>query len=536
MRLGFLVRLRPTGPWRIGPDSGARDRVETIYHSDSMYSAVTAAMARLGRLEEWLAATAANPDGSEVRFSSCYPFQRKTMFVVPPRSVWPPPASAKIRYKGARFVPLQLVASLLADQPVDETRWLLDGASECLLPSDRNEGPFRAVLRSSAVVDRLTPGACDVHTTACLEFSPGCGLWFLVGFASREARERWAPLVKTALRLLADTGFGGERSQGWGRSEMPEFVDGDLPGFVLPPRKPKPPRAAVIATPAVAEFAAEPLPSRDGDEAVPEQPTEPPASEAAVKPPQPVAEPPGELASAPGEDAAPVEPAETPVAEPALSEEAATIPKDLATGDPVAEVPLAASPVAEAEDLMPPPVTEEPTAAEPTAEEPTAKEPAAEEPAAEEPTAEKPAVQEPTVEEPSVEEPTAEQPIAEEFTAEEYAEEEPSAESGEEPADDEAIPAQQAWWMLSLFTPNASDQVDWTRGKYALLVRSGRVESAARHGDLKTPANMIQEGSVLVSGTEPRGGARDVAPQSFPHPVYRAGFAVAIPIPLRVTP
>jgi hypothetical protein len=145
-------------------------------------------------------------------------------------------------------------------------------------------------------------------------------------------------------------------------------------------------------------------------------------------------------------------------------------------------------------------------------------------------------VQEPTVEEPSVEEPTAEQPIAEEFTAEEYAEEEPSAESGEEPADDEAIPAQQAWWMLSLFTPNASDQVDWTRGKYALLVRSGRVESAARHGDLKTPANMIQEGSVLVSGTEPRGGARDVAPQSFPHPVYRAGFAVAIPIPLRVTP
>ena len=156
MRLGILVRLRPTGPWRIGPDSGARDRVETIYHSDSMYSAVTAAMARLGKLEEWLAATAANAEGSEVRFSSCYPFQRKTMFVVPPQSVWPPPASAKIRYKGAKFVPLQLVASLLADQPVDEGRWLLDGASECLLPSDRNEGPFRSTLRSSASVDRVT--------------------------------------------------------------------------------------------------------------------------------------------------------------------------------------------------------------------------------------------------------------------------------------------------------------------------------------------------------------------------------------------
>ena len=128
--------------------------------------------------------------------------------------------------------------------------------------------------------------------------------------------------------------------------------------------------------------------------------------------------------------------------------------------------------------------------------------------------------------------PVTEEPGAEESTEEELTDGEPV----EEPAAEEAIPAQQAWWLLSLFTPNASDQVDWTRGKYALVVRSGRVESAARHGDLKTPANMIQEGSVLVSDTEPRGGARNVAPDSFPHPVYRAGFALAIPIPLRVTP
>ena len=55
-----LVRLRPTGPWRIGPDSGDRDRVERIYHSDALYSAVCGAMARLGTLDEWLDATARN--------------------------------------------------------------------------------------------------------------------------------------------------------------------------------------------------------------------------------------------------------------------------------------------------------------------------------------------------------------------------------------------------------------------------------------------------------------------------------------------
>ena len=53
-----VQKLRPTGPWRIGPDSGARNRVDAIYHSDSLYAAVTAAMARLGAFEEWLDATA----------------------------------------------------------------------------------------------------------------------------------------------------------------------------------------------------------------------------------------------------------------------------------------------------------------------------------------------------------------------------------------------------------------------------------------------------------------------------------------------
>jgi hypothetical protein len=44
---------------------------------------------------------------------------------------------------------------------------------------------------------------------------------------------------------------------------------------------------------------------------------------------------------------------------------------------------------------------------------------------------------------------------------------------------------------------------------------------------------MVSEGSVLVAGSEPNGAAHNIAPEGFPHPVYRAGFAVAIPIPWR---
>src|SRR6266536_3155560 len=58
MNPGFIVRLRPAGPWRIGPASGARNIVDHIYHSDSLYSAITSAIAQIDSLEEWIAATA----------------------------------------------------------------------------------------------------------------------------------------------------------------------------------------------------------------------------------------------------------------------------------------------------------------------------------------------------------------------------------------------------------------------------------------------------------------------------------------------
>src|SRR5258708_6065887 len=111
---GLVVKLRPTGPWRIGPDFGDRHTVDLIYHSDSLYAAVTGAMRLLGRQEDWLRDTARNADGSAVRFSSCFPFINEIGFVIPPRNVWPPPDSTRVRWKGARFIPLGLVGALLA--------------------------------------------------------------------------------------------------------------------------------------------------------------------------------------------------------------------------------------------------------------------------------------------------------------------------------------------------------------------------------------------------------------------------------------
>jgi CRISPR type III-A-associated RAMP protein Csm4 len=212
---------------------------------------------------------------------------------------------------------------------------VIDGASECLVPQGSQTSLFRASVRSRAAVDRAGESVAP-HSSACLEFTPGAGLWFVAAFSDDDARARWRAPLEGALRLLADSGFGGERSLGWGRAEMPETADGTLPDLIW--RRPGP------------------------------------------------------------------------------------------------------------EDAIP-------------------------------------------------------------------------AETG------------LAYWMLSLFHPDAGDSVEWQRGQYTLATRGGRVESAAGWGQAKKPTRMVAEGSVLLAASEPRGAAPNVAPDEFPHPVYRAGFALCVAIP-----
>jgi CRISPR type III-A-associated RAMP protein Csm4 len=431
MNPGLVVKLRPAGPWRIGTDSGARNRVDVIYHSDSLYSAVASAMARLGSLDEWLDATARN-GAPAVSFSSCFPFLDEIDFVVPPRTIWPPtsPAlmSARVRWKSARFVPLSVVQAMLAGEPLEGNQWSLDGASECLVPAGR-PGPFRTGVRWSAAVDRLT-GAVERHSTACIEFRPGAGLWTIVSFADEAAHTRWLEPIKAAFRLLADTGFGGERSRGWGRSEPPEFTDGTLPEMILGPRGQEGgqgPGAGGRGVERSLELSLLEAPQ----ESAPESPlaeSAPPGTEVLIVVEQVTALAPLALGLwPPSAD-------EPPVAEPAPVE---------------SEAPIAAEPVTEPAPLAP----------------------------------------------------------------------------GPRP------PAPVQHWLLSLFTPAPDDSVDWGRGNYAVLARCGRVDSPAGSGELKKEIQMVAEGSVLCAAAPPRGSAADVAPDGFAHPVFRAGFALAIPLP-----
>ena len=459
MNPGLVVKLRPAGPWRIGPDSGARNRVDFIYHSDSLYSAVSSAMARLGSLEDWLDATA-RAAAPAVCFSSCFPFLDEIGLIVPPRTIWPPAAagiSARVRWKSARFVPLEVVRAILAGRKLDETEWSLDGTSECLAPAGR-PGPFRTSVRWSAAVDRLT-GSTERHSAACIEFRAGCGLWTVASFLDDAARERWQAPVKAAFRLLADSGFGGERSRGWGRSEPPEFIEGDLPDMILPPPVPE---DVGPAPEEVLDRLVEELRDREEAGSTIEERLDRLLESASDTGVDSSAEP-GAGTSTSVATAAVSAIATNALLESALGPAGIEAEATSSESSPEASSSVAVLEMEEAPEVL---VEFEPEEPEP-----------------------EPAIAASVVEGP------------------------------------------QSHWLLSLYTPAPGDTVDWRRGNYAVLTRGGRVESPTGSGGIKKQVQMIAEGSVLAAASAPRGSAADVGPDGFPHPVYRAGFAVAIPLP-----
>jgi len=85
-------------------------------------------------------------------------------------------------------------------------------------------------------------------------------------------------------------------------------------------------------------------------------------------------------------------------------------------------------------------------------------------------------------------------------------------------------------WLLSLFA--RPSRTRWI-GRAAITGWSSarRIDSPAGSGELKKTVRMVGEGSVIYAPAAPLGAAPDVAPGGFPHPVFRAGFAVSIPLP-----
>ena len=116
-----------------------------------------------------------------------------------------------MNWHSAKLIPLSVIDELLAGVGFREDRWEVDGLSGCLLPAG-SQTPFREHVRTTSPVDRISSTSSEAYPSGCIEFNQGVGLWMSILFADTAAKERWDAPVRAAFRLLADSGFGGERS------------------------------------------------------------------------------------------------------------------------------------------------------------------------------------------------------------------------------------------------------------------------------------------------------------------------------------
>ena len=160
--------------------------------------------------------------------SSAFPFADRLRFFPKPL-LWsdPDPKVAK-RLKKVQFVSEGVFRRFISGEPVGFSESnCINGGKALVLSEEKRElaeklyDPQRDDITAwkqhivpRVTIDRIS-NTSNIWQLGQVEFQNGCGLWFGVRFNDNcddELRSRF----ETALRVLGDTGLGGERSSGHG--------------------------------------------------------------------------------------------------------------------------------------------------------------------------------------------------------------------------------------------------------------------------------------------------------------------------------
>ncbi len=224
------IKLRFDTPLHLGRGLEDLDRSETMYHSDSLKSALFAV--GLSQHDDWLANPEVFFDG--FRLSSCFPFSAEELFLPKPF------LNVRFRFSGTAEDRQAKKSKKVAFLAIKHFTRLLDAAdgdeielSESTLTPDgqfvcEHESIARRSFFKTEVQQRVAvPLEGEGHDTRPfyvdrLYFEQDCGLYFLVDFGGNA---RLRKQVLQTLRLLGDSGIGTDRTVGNGLFTFNEKTD-----------------------------------------------------------------------------------------------------------------------------------------------------------------------------------------------------------------------------------------------------------------------------------------------------------------------
>jgi len=226
------VRLEPKGAFHLGERGIGYEETAEGIHADTLFGALCAAWAILygeDALLTDLLPPRPIPEEWEPPFllSSAFPYAGSVRFF--PAPLLPPESSDPAAWANVTWVSEALFGAWIRKEPLEEGVRLHGGAVVMTreeaetLAQELDERPLRTDPGSVRlwVQDRVARVTLDSISHASqlwhfgrLQFHEGCGLFFLVR-PLRIPKE----CFEAAMRLLGDTGIGGDRSAGYGLFE-----------------------------------------------------------------------------------------------------------------------------------------------------------------------------------------------------------------------------------------------------------------------------------------------------------------------------
>ncbi len=243
-----IYRLRFRSPLRIGERGVGLETTRPYVPADTLFSAVCSAWRELyGARALTAELLQIDGDGAKAPFllSSAFPFAGDVRFFPKPLAYAPNqlaiPDDQGKDFKRVQFVSQAIFAKLIAATAVTfDKNHCGNGGAVWIDPSEKaalahfaaepeNDEFWRINVRPRVTLDRLT-SASQIWHIGSVHFKEGAGLWFATSFAANAATNL-PTKFDACLRLLGDTGLGGERGGGYG---LFAFTQDDNPEIGLP--------------------------------------------------------------------------------------------------------------------------------------------------------------------------------------------------------------------------------------------------------------------------------------------------------------
>lgn len=224
-----LYKLKFVTPLHIGTNRPGFESSDEILHSDTLFSALINCWSQLYP-EDLSVFFPAETDSLVIPFfniSSAFPYMKDTLYLpkpylplnIPPDIIESNPNIIK-KLKNIAYISQALFEKTIKGEEINlSPEWISgDGkfaASQAYNKREAGERPFVMIDVPRIVKYRRTEEATPFYFTR-IKFHRDAGLFFLAKFKNRD----WERKFTTVLRLLGDTGVGGDRSVGHGLFEV----------------------------------------------------------------------------------------------------------------------------------------------------------------------------------------------------------------------------------------------------------------------------------------------------------------------------